>query len=113
MTGHWVSHLLGASQQMAVLLSLRILPFAVHGSLTATVAGRRLAWVATYLLAPTFAWMLGGVQSIAVIAGGCAYYLVISLGINRLSRLLADGYLTKGAVAFSGRVPLIHFAAGS
>jgi hypothetical protein len=97
--GHWVSHLLGVSRQMAVLLSLRVLPFAVHGVLTATAAGRRLAWIAAYLVAPTCAWMLGGAWSIVVIACGCAYYLVIGLGINRLSRLLADGYLTRGALA--------------
>ena len=98
MTGHWVSHLLGASRLMAILLSLRILPFAVHGVLT-TTAGRRLAWAAAYLVAPTCAWMLGGPRSIAAIGGGCAYYLMIGLGINRLSRLLADGQLTKGALA--------------
>jgi hypothetical protein len=95
---HWAPQLLGALRHMAVLLSLRILPFAVYGMLTGPLVGRRLSWAAACLAAPTFACGLGGARPIAVMACGCAYYIAISLAINWLSHLLAAGHITRGAL---------------
>jgi hypothetical protein len=82
---------------MAVLLSMRLLPFAAYAVLTSAVLLRRVSVVAAYLMLPVLACSFGAAPAILFIVGGSIYYLLISLGVNRLSGLIAAGSLTRGA----------------
>ncbi|HTB74467.1 MAG TPA: MBOAT family O-acyltransferase [Polyangiaceae bacterium] len=96
----------GAIRHMAVLLSLRLLPFAAYVLVARRLAaGRRVALVAAYAGVSAVAVSLGGLRSLELIVAGCAYYVIVSLGLNPLGRWLAAGLLTRGA-AFA----LVFFA---
>ena len=83
---------------MSVLLSLRLLPFvawSVFGR-SATFSGKVLIAVG-YVVCPAFACYLGAASSVLLVAIGAIYYLLLCLGANHLSALMASGRVTRGA----------------
>jgi hypothetical protein len=90
---------------MSVLLSMRLLPFAVYVLLTSAAFRSRVISAAGYLMVSGLACWLGAGSSIEFLATGFIYYLLISLGVNRLSGLVATGRLTRG-----GALVVIFFA---
>jgi hypothetical protein len=91
--------LAGATRHMALMLSLRLLPFAAYTALLpGTKIGIRLLVLVAYLVFPAVAVVLGAKALTFFIAAGSIYYLLVCLGVNRLSRLLAAGRVTRGGV---------------
>ena len=94
-----VHELLRALRASAELLSMRLLPFAAFGLLASTTSRRWLMIGGGYLAFPLLASALGGLQTILLLALGLTYYLLIGLGMNRLSDWMAVGRLTRGGAA--------------
>jgi hypothetical protein len=93
-----IQHGLGALRHMTLVLSLRLLPFAVWG-----VAGRPTGLGTKLLVAigwaalPVVACWLGAASSVVIIGAGATYYLVLCLGVNWLRARMATGQITRGA----------------
>jgi hypothetical protein len=81
---------------VAVILSLRLLPFAAYAVLATSRLRRKALLVAAYVVFPGLAVWLGAQASIATILGGCTYYLLVSLGVNPLARLLKTRCVSRG-----------------
>jgi MBOAT, membrane-bound O-acyltransferase family len=84
---------------LSVFFTLRMLPFAVYG----TIAGARTRYRRTltalgYAALPAAACWLGAERAILLIACGMLYYLVVSQSTNRLSSLLRTGRWTRSGV---------------
>lgn len=98
MTTVLLSNVRIATLHMAVLLSMRLFPFAIH----AVVADRRIMEkaiaVTSYMIFPILACRLGEWYSLLFIVGGLTYYLSIGFGVNSLSRWLAMRRLSRSAV---------------
>jgi hypothetical protein len=86
-------------RQLVVILSLRLLPFAVSALFSRTFPfGRKVSTAGVYLAFPVLAWVLGAAWSIVFVTLGSLYYLLICLGMNRLSQWLQAKLVTRGAV---------------
>lgn len=95
----WVPHLLTTTRHITVLLSLRVLPFAVYGAVrSGAPLRRRLLWIVAYVFLPWLACYVGGGRAILLLAGGLAYYLIISLGVGPLRELMATKRLGRGGL---------------
>jgi hypothetical protein len=93
-----LSHWTGALRHMAVLLSLRLLPFAVWSLIGRSASLCSKVLIATgYAALPVLACRLGAAWSVLFIGVGVAYYGALCLGANRLSALMATGQVTRGA----------------
>jgi hypothetical protein len=88
----------GALPHMSVLLSLRLLPFAVWTVFgrSATFGGRVLIAVG-YAACPALACYLGAAPSVLLVAIVATYYSLLCLGANHLSALMASSRVTRGA----------------
>jgi hypothetical protein len=96
------THLVAATRNVAVVLTLRLLPFALCLALRPRGAAlvRRVLWGAGCAGAAAVAWWLGAWLSLVFVAIGLLYYLAVSLGVNAVSRRLAAGQVTRGGVLF-------------
>jgi hypothetical protein len=90
--------LVAATRTVSVLLSLRLLPFAVYAALRPRTGLRqRLTWGMAYLAFPAIAWKLGAWWSLFLVLTGSIWYLALGCGVNHLSRWMATGRVTRGA----------------
>ncbi len=86
---------------MAVLLSMRLLPFAVYRVvMPSTPLPRKLVAAVGYLAFPLLAYHLGAGSTLLYLAAGLGYYAIVSFGVNRLSAWMAAKRLTRGAALF-------------
>lgn len=94
-----IAQVVPTTRHMAVLLSARVLPFAVYGAVRpANTWLRRGLWLGTYLLIPSLAFRLGAGRSILLLAGGFCYYLLVSLGVNHLRELVFEKRLGRAGL---------------
>lgn len=93
-----VLHWAGALRHIAVLLSLRLLPFAVWGTVRASAGvATKVLIAAGYAAFAVLGCYLGASSSVLFVGLGAAYYWGLCLGANRLSALMAEGAVTRGA----------------
>jgi MBOAT, membrane-bound O-acyltransferase family len=97
MVNPFLAHVTEALREIAALLSLRLLPFAVYGTCVSRSIPLRLIVGGTYLLLPALACRLGARLTVELIGLGSIYYLVASLGIYWLGVLMAHGHMTRTA----------------
>jgi hypothetical protein len=99
---HLPAHLASLRQpfvQLVAILLLRLLPFAVHAPFArGVVRWKKALAVAAYVALPVAACLLGAASSAVFAALGCLYYLLVCLGMNRLSRMLGARRITRSAV---------------
>ena len=86
-----------AIRHMSVLLSLRLLPFAVYYLLSKPAVRSKAAAVAAYAMFPLLACLLGARGTVLFVAIGWTYYLLLSIGLSRLGALVRGGSMTRGA----------------
>jgi hypothetical protein len=87
--------------RMSVLLSLRLLPFAVCVVTRAATARRSKGVSAAlgYAALPALACALGARTAVVLMGFGWAYIFLISLAINPLSRAMRAGTVSRGGAA--------------
>jgi MBOAT membrane-bound O-acyltransferase family protein len=110
MVVHFMSHGQWALRHMAVLLSLRLLPFAVYGAFASASPLRRLVVVMAYATVPSLACRLGARVTIELIGLGSLYYLLVSMGIYRLSAFMAAHRMAAFIFLFAVLLLLPGFA---
>jgi MBOAT, membrane-bound O-acyltransferase family len=94
MSLHWLS----ALRHMAILLSLRLLPFTVWSLIVRPSSfGGKACIAAGYAVFPLIACYLGAGSSVLLVGVGAAYYLALCFGASGLSARMATGQVTKGA----------------
>jgi hypothetical protein len=97
MTLSFMHNIIMPIRHVVLILSLRLLPFAVYGTCTWTPAWRRL-WIAVaYLLLPGVACYLGAPAHVFLIGVGSLYYLIVCVGVYCLGNMVALGHVTRGA----------------
>jgi hypothetical protein len=80
---------------MAILLSMRALPFATYAVVRKGPLHLRAGAALAYLVFPIASWSFGASRSVEFIAGGMAYYLLVSFGVNPMVNAMARSRLTR------------------
>jgi hypothetical protein len=98
-----VTQLVAARRILAVVLAQRLLPFAACLAVRpgAASVSWRLTWIAAWAAAVAIARGPGAGRSLILVAIGALYSFVLSLGVNHLSRWLAEGHVTEPTCTFS------------